>query len=282
MRELIIVILGVILVICSFMAIYLMIKDFTENLKSNRLFLTTLFIIMSSLVGTYLLAWIFKNYDIMEQVGTADAWIGFAGSAMGGLITMLALYFTLSQNQEMARKQHATSLKPYVSCYITNLDKEEMKLQLDDCIGDYGFIECKMKNVSNNIANAIKIIEEYSLVKNSSGDEERFDDLYELAGISIYTVEINEGMFLAPQDEYNWKTNIGVELDGDGKYKWDGSALCFKHIVVFELIDAENIQKYYHTFQYELNINVDINDKLHFFLWNISNSITPRSDHHRY
>ena len=254
-----------------------MIKGFVEDLKSNRLFLTTLFIIMSSLVGTYLLAWIFKNYDIAEQVGSADAWIGFAGSAMGGLITMLALYFTLSQNQEMARKQHAASLKPYVSCYILNLDKEEMKLQIDNYIEEYGFIECKMKNISNNIANGIKIIEEYFLVQNSGGVEERVEDLFDSTGISIYTVSLNEGMFLAPQDEYNWKTNIGVELNEDGGYKWDGSAFCFKHILVFELADAENVQKYKHIFQYELNINVDINGKLHFFLWDISNSITPRN-----
>lgn len=35
----------------------------------------------------------------------------------------------------------------------------------------------------------------------------------------MYTVSMNEGMFLAPQDEYNWKTNIGVELNEEGKYK---------------------------------------------------------------
>lgn len=74
MRELIIAILIVfILLIFIFFAIYMMIKEFMANLKSNRLFLTTLFIIMSSLVGTYFLAWIFKNYDIAKQVGSTDA-----------------------------------------------------------------------------------------------------------------------------------------------------------------------------------------------------------------
>lgn len=269
------ILIAFILVIFICLAINLMIKDFMENLKSKRLFLTTLFIIMASLMSTYVVAWIMKTYGIVPQVGSADAWIGFAGSAMGGFITMLALYFTLAQNQEMARKQHAASLKPYVSCYITNLDKEEMKLQIDNCVEGYGFIECKMKNVSNNIANGIKIIDEYFLVQNPKGAEERVDDLFNLTGISKYTVSMNEGMFLAPQDEYNWKTNIGVELNEDGQYKWNGSAFDFKYIIVFELADAENVQKYNHTFQYELNINVDINDKLHFFLWNISNSITP-------
>ena len=279
MREMIIVTLLVI--ICLFLGIFairLMIKEFMDDLKSNRVFPTALSIIMWSLGVTYVLAWIFKNCDIVEQVGSVDAWIGFAGSAMGGLITMLALYFTLMQNQEMAQKQHATLLKPYVSCYILNLDEKEMKLQIDEYIEEYGFIECKMKNVSNTIANEIRIVEEYSLVENSNGAVERVDDLLDLVGISIYTVCTNEGMFLAPQDEYSWKTNFCVELNEDGKYKWDGPAFCFKHVITFELTDAENVQKYRHNFQYELNINVDVKNKLHFFLWNISNSITQYNE----
>lgn len=276
MKELIILaLLGIISITLIIIAIYLLIKDFKANLKSNRLLLTTLFVIVFSLVGTYSFALFFKNFKIVNQVGSADAWIGFAGAAMGGLITMLALYFTLKQNQEMMQKQHATSLKPYVSCHIVNLDKEEMKVQIDNYIEDYGFIECKMKNISNNIANGIKIVDEYSLVENTQGVETRYDDLYDLCGISIFTVSINEGTFLAPQDEHNWKTNFSVELNEDGSYKWDSSAFCFKHIIVFELTDTENIQTYRHTFQFEININVDVNDKLHFFLWNINNSITP-------
>ena len=276
MKELIIfALLGIISITLIIIAVYLLIKDFKANLKSNRVLLTTLFVIIFSLVGTYSFALFFKNFKIVDQVGSADAWIGFAGAAMGGLITMLALYFTLKQNQEMMQKQHATSLKPYVSCHIVNLDKEEMKVRIDNYIEDYGFIECKMKNISNNIANGIKIVDEYSLVENTHGAEIRYDDLYDLCGISIFTVSINEGTFLAPQDEHNWKTNFSVELNEDGSYKWDSSAFCFKHIIVFELTDAENIQTYRHTFQFEININVDVNDKLHFFLWNINNSITP-------
>ncbi len=276
MKELIILaLLGFISVLLTVIAIHLLVKDFKTNLKSKRLLLTTLFVIVFSLVGTYAFALFFKNFKIVDQVGSADAWIGFSGAAMGGLITMLALYFTLKQNQEMTQKQHAVSLKPYVSCHIVNLDKEEMKIKIDKYIEDYGFIECKMKNISNNIANGVKIVDEYSLVERTKGVEERFDDLFDLCGISIFTVSMNEGTFLAPQDEHNWKTNFCVELNEDGTYKWDGSAFCFKHLIVFELSDAENIQTYRHTFQFELNINVDINDKLHFFLWNINNSITP-------
>ena len=130
-----------------------------------------------------------------------------------------------------------------------------------------------MKNISGNIANGITIVDEYSLVETDKDNFQRFDDLLDIYGISIYTVSINDGTFLAPQEEYNWKTNICVELTEEGEYKWPASAFAFKHIIVFEFKDVENLQTYNHVFEFEININVDIENKLHFFLWNISNSI---------
>lgn len=76
-------------------AIVLVIKQFQSDLKAGKLAVTTVTVIVASVVGTYLIALFFKNVDIIEQVGSADAWIGFAGAGMGGVITMLVLYFTL-------------------------------------------------------------------------------------------------------------------------------------------------------------------------------------------
>lgn len=254
-------------------AVYLLVKDFRANLKSNKLLATTIFVVLFSVVGTYIVALFFKRFEIIEQVGSVDAWIGFAGAGMGGFITMLALYYTLKQNQEMNQVNRITSLKPYVSCSITNLDDEGPKILLNDYIDNYDFIKCKMKNISGNIANGIKIVDEYSLVETDRDNFRRFDDLLDIYGISIYTVSINDGTFLAPQEEYNWKTNICIELTEDGGYKWLDSAFAFKHIIVFEFKDVENLQTYNHVFEFEININVDVENKLHFFLWNISNSI---------
>ena len=254
-------------------AVYLLVKDFRANLKSNKLLATTIFVVLVSVVGTYVVALFFKRFEIIEQVGSVDAWIGFAGAGMSGFITMLALYYTLKQNQEMNQANRITSLKPHVSCSITNLDDEGHKILLSDYIDNYDFIKCKMKNISGNIANGITIVDEYSLVETDKDNFQRFDDLLDIYGISIYTVSINDGTFLAPQEEYNWKTNICVELTEEGEYKWTASSFAFKHIIVFEFKDVENLQTYNHVFEFEININVDIENKLHFFLWNISNSI---------
>lgn len=260
-------------VIVLIYAIYLLIKDFNANLKSNRLLSTTIFVVLFSVLGTYLTALLFKRFDIIEQVGSADAWIGFAGAGMGGLITMLALYFTLKQNQEMNQNSQISSLKPYVSCNITNLDSNERKILIKNYIENYDFIECKMRNISNNIANGIKIVDEYSSVETENEGFKRYDDLLEEYGISIYTTSLNDGTFLAPQDEYNWKTNFCIELNENGEYKWNDVAFAFKHTIVFQFTDVANLQTYLHRFEFEININVDVNNDLHFFLWNISNSI---------
>lgn len=163
-------------------------------------------------------------------------------------------------------------MKPYVVCHIMNLD-EENRIKIKAYINNYGFIECKMKNISNNIANGIKIIDEYSSVQMGENKYKRIDDLLEPFGISIYTLSLNDGTFLAPQAEYNWKTNFCIELNEDGAYKWNGSVFAFKHTIVFQLTDIAYFQTYIHKFEFEINIDVDIYHNLHFSLWNISNSI---------
>lgn len=60
--------------------------------------MVTITVILFSAGGTYIIALAFKNADNIEQVGSADAWIEFAGAGMSGVITMLALYFTLKSS----------------------------------------------------------------------------------------------------------------------------------------------------------------------------------------
>lgn len=96
MKTLIILILtAVVVVTLMIYAIILLIKQFKSDLKAGRIAATTATVLLVSLVSTYLIALFFKRYDVIEQVGSADAWIGFAGAGMGGIITMLVLYFTL-------------------------------------------------------------------------------------------------------------------------------------------------------------------------------------------
>ena len=97
--------------------------------------------------------------------------------------------------------------------------------------------------------------------------------MYDEFGISIYTVAVNDGFFLAPNGKYNWNTNFSVDLNDEGTYMWEGPAFAFTHIIFFEYTDVANLQTYKHKFEFVININIDVENKLHFFLENISNTI---------
>lgn len=277
MKEIIFLICIIIIasVILAF-AVHLIIKDFKENLKSKRLFETTLFIVLAFTIVTYSVALFFKKIDVAEQVGSAEAWIGFAGAGMGGFVTMLALYFTLKSNEETDRKNQVEALKPCVVCHILNLNTEKTEIIIEDFY-DYGFIKCSMRNVSNNIANEIKITDEFSSIEKENGVFENIENLQDDFGISIYTVSINNGTFLAPQEEYNWKTYFSVELNENGTYKLKDSAFAFKHTIVFEFTDISNANAYKQRFEYEININIDVENKLHLFLEDVGNFMDTKN-----
>lgn len=252
------------------LATYFLVKDFNKNLKSKKLFETTLFVVYASLFATYTLALAAKLFPVLEPVGSADAWIGFAGSAMGGGITMLALYFTLKTTEERIQKSQIAALKPCIVCHITNLDPITAILLTEKFIEPFSFIECDMCNVSNNIANEIRIVDEFSSIKNETGVFERNDYLEKDFGISIDTFSFNDGTFLAPQESYKWNTSLYITQTKDGSYKWGSSTFSFKHTVVFSFSNISNTKTYNQTFEYVINI-AKVHGQTYYFLDNMCN-----------
>lgn len=95
MKSVFLLILACIFVVIVLIyAIYLLITDFNANLKSNRLLSTTILVVLFSTLGTYLTALLFKRFDIIEQVGSADAWIGFAGAGMGAYYNVSFVFYS--------------------------------------------------------------------------------------------------------------------------------------------------------------------------------------------
>lgn len=258
-----------VLIIIVFLILFSIMKRFDKYIKSKNIFMATILLILAFLFITYLGAMVIKTFvSNSYKVGSADAWIGFAGSVLGSSLTMLALFFTLKHNEEIHKASQTRQIKPYISCDITNYDANKREIMIENCINNYGFIDFKMRNVSGNIANEIKSTEEYSMIEN-----ERISDLLERYGISIHTVALDESIFLAPNDEYYWRTNIAIETDESGEYIFGDSDFCFKHVIVFEFTDSAGLQRYKLRFEYEININVDVNDNLHFFKHSAGNYI---------
>lgn len=110
----------VIVIILLFYGIKLLIKDLQSHAHANRILYVTILVIMFALCTTYCIAIFCKHikpFDVIEQVGSVDAWIGFAGSSLGGFITMLALYFTLKDSDEKMKKQINSNDMPYVKVF---------------------------------------------------------------------------------------------------------------------------------------------------------------------
>lgn len=259
--------------IAFFIIIYLLpkilSKYFKEKVSDNQIITITIVISFIFLVMTYLIALFFKNSNIIERVGSADAWIGFAGSIMGGFITMLALYFTLKENKKNHKRNHILSLKPYLVCNIVN--EKDSEINYNNGIFNNGYIQCDICNPSNNIANEIRMIREFSAIKTENDRFLIVHNLFDKFGITVSTVFNKNAFFLAPNQSYNWKTNFGIKWDEEIKFK--EATFTFKHTIVFEFSDSANLQKYHLNFECDLDVNIDKNNTAHLFLRNISNTI---------
>ena len=260
------------------LGISLLAKDFKEMLDTKKVLRVTTIVVILSPIVTYFISLIsrqLKEYSWMQAIGSADAWIGFAGSIIGGSMTMLALYLTFRNERDARRQQYIDSIKPYVSCRIDNYDQDERIIKIDNCINDYGFIKCKMKNISSNIAN-INYHDQYVSIEKEKGVYERQENLDQF-GISIYTVQLDSGFFLEPKGDYQWNTNFLIELDDNGSYRFKDSSFAFRYTICFEITDVLKAETYIFEFDYDINVNIDINGKPILFLDNQSNIILEPS-----
>lgn len=277
------ILLGVIGVVGIGLAIFgivLLCKHFKEQLDSMKVLSITAIVVVLSPYITYaiaLLAREIKAFGWIEAVGSADAWIGFSGSIIGGSVTMLALYLTFRHEKEKDRQQYIDSIKPYISCRISNCDEDERMIEVGDCIENYGFIRCKMKNISCNIAN-VTFNDQYISVERENGVYEKQENLDQY-GISIYSVQLDNGFFLAPKDDYKWNINFGIELDEEGKFKFVGNAFAFRYTVLFEITDVLKEDTYVFAFDIDINININTEGKPILFLENQQNTIIESKKH---
>ena len=250
------------------------IKDFIEQLDSLKVLRVTTFLVIASPILTYGMLSIsrgLRDNGIVEAIGSADAWIGFAGSIIGGAMTMLALYLTFRHEREVGRQQYIESMKPYISCRIASYDEDARTINIGNCVDEHGYIQCKMKNISSNIAN-INYYDQYASIEIEQGVYEKRENLDQY-GISIYAIKLNEGFFLGPNDDYKWDVNFCVELDNERNYKFESSAFAFRYTMIFEVTDALKANTYFFEFNFDININIDTNGRPVLFLDNQSNTI---------
>lgn len=248
--------------------------------KKNRfpwtlLLVVTAFIVVASPIATYFIALLCRDTTAIPHLGSADAWIDFSGSIIGGSLTMLALAFTIHHERKVAEENERQNIRPTLFCKIKNevLADKYGQISLPDCVNNYDFIRWEMSNVSSNIADHIRIVDQQTYIRNENGDEEIDGNLLlEDQGISIITVLVQDHISLEPNGSAMFQTNFGLETSEDGTFK-TGNAFDFVYTITIEYTDVKGIGVYKSKFTIRLNINIDVENKPCVFIESSSNTL---------
>ena len=246
---------------------------------SYSIILITLAIVFLSPMATYLIVAYARNQDVITPIGSSDTWISFAGSIVGGSITMIALYFTIKQERVAIKKTVELSIMPTIYCELKNgvmsNNTNCKELVVSDCLNNYGILNWAMINCSDNIANNVRIVNQVFYLPKSNSEKKAYIEIANLDayGISLYTILYGDSIFIPPHKKQSWRSNFMIETNDDGTYKFGESSFTFKHAIIYKYSDVTGDKEYTGRFEFEININIDNENIPHFFLWDLRNQI---------
>lgn len=239
-----------------------------EKHKSIWIGIGTAFFVLLPIVINLLI----KLYDYILtreiKMLSIDGYFAYLGAVLGMGGTLFVLFITLNNEKEKVKEEQRLNIKPYLYCDLLNYDNDKWKINIDNRINDYDKIEWVMKNYTNNIANNIKIIDEYSEVKGIKISSSEMDKY----GIQIFTVLVQDNIFLPPQQGKIWKTNFALIKNKSGEFVLKNGAFLFGHKIIYQYSDLTNYI-YKGMFSFEININIDKQGKAHFFVESVNNSV---------
>ena len=206
------------------------------------------------------------NWLIVE--GTKDSWISFAGSIIGGFITMLVLYFTVKQSNMENENNNIKSVRPFI--LVTPELNNDFDESIDtDCNGCQYVIDTTVENISNNLVKDLVLEKELVYIYNSSiNDFELLDP--DKDNYAIYTVLYNKQDMIKPNGVSKFHTNFIINNYSDAL---EDNAVCFKVVTTYRYKDVMDYVEYKHYFEYELNINYSRDGKFSLFAQDIKNNL---------
>jgi len=108
-------------IICSFI-LYIAIVISTKESPSFLLVLM-IFTVLLGTFSTYMIPIIIKStpyFDRLLPTGSVGDWIGYAGSIIGGMLTMLAVYFTIKNEKTIRTREEELKMLPYIEVGVYN------------------------------------------------------------------------------------------------------------------------------------------------------------------
>lgn len=122
-KELLLIFFGVDIILI----LVLFFGNLSRNDKDNLVFYVAMFVGIGSPIATYIIVLTIKLVkSILIPVGNATTWIGFAGSIIGGAMTLFAVIFTIrfedSKRSDQLRIDEARDLEKKASLYLPILE----------------------------------------------------------------------------------------------------------------------------------------------------------------
>jgi hypothetical protein len=191
-------------------------------------------------------------------VGEVSDWIVFFGSITGGLLTMLAVYFTLkNDNKEREKIKADSDLKwkeEKASLYLPIFEINKQS----ESVGMLGLV---VDPVNNNA------MRDFALIDQTFGDNSLIDFLYVLEDIS----------FISGKNERN------IELKAQkNRLPSDYKASVFLSTLLFQYSDALRIKRYMHKVEFFVDIYLDENGNICSYIDSSSIKNYPLFESHFY
>lgn len=155
--------IGLIIILLTYIfaltiAIY---KDHEESFF-DRILKFTIFVLINSPLIIYTIVLFFRTFpNTLIKIGNASTWIGFAGSIIGGSMTMFAIIFSI----QYQNKIEANKTIPFITVDQIGIGKDDegtfsitLEEESNDILIGPIIAAFKFKNPSNFIAKNIKLI----------------------------------------------------------------------------------------------------------------------------
>lgn len=131
-------------------------KRKNEQSKLNfNIFLIVSFIVIFSIPITYLILKVGRilSLNADTKIGTPDGWLGFIGSIIGGIITMIAVVYTIQHERLLDSKRTL----PYFNLELDENNNIHGEVYDLTSIESFGAVPCRITNTSNFNAIDFKI-----------------------------------------------------------------------------------------------------------------------------
>jgi len=157
-------------------------------------------IILFGTSGVYSIIFIIiRNPDrfVGLYIGNSSDWIAFSGSIIGGMMTMLAVIFTIQHEKTLRKKEKIDQLKPFIHIDFKMYENSQ-KYAFNDR-GDFISLYLKISNISNNNLRDFKITQ----IIRDSNLSNIVDDLLEFEKIQdIYLSSESSKIGLIKSNEF--------------------------------------------------------------------------------